>query len=303
MRSQTSSVSPYQIKAAPLPDRYPRGWFCLGLLDSFRPPNDTVQKLEALGGQLKVTARGSVFQVEQEGRFLPTLERNGLLLCWYDPDGGEPLLGQEPPALPECESRQWSRWSMRNYRIHSNCRELIDNMADAAHFAPVHGANVKYFRNIVDGHCFVQEMRGQSDRLSGDEELYSYAKYYGPAYQTTYMRGSYNGQPIESYLLLSHLPVSQNCFDIRYAVMVRRLPRLSVAENLALCELYAEQAFGAFAEDVAIWHNKTRGDNPLLCDGDGPIHKLRRWYAQFYQPPENIDASRLSYREYQLRYE
>ena len=75
MRSQTSSVSPYQIKAAPLPDRYPRGWFCLGLLDSFRPPNDTVQKLEALGGQLKVTARGSVFQVEQEGRFLPTLER------------------------------------------------------------------------------------------------------------------------------------------------------------------------------------------------------------------------------------
>jgi 3-ketosteroid 9alpha-monooxygenase subunit A len=43
-----------------------------------------------------------------------------------------------------------------------------------------------------------------------------------------------------------------------------------------------QQAQEAFYEDVAIWHSKTRVDNPLLCDGDGPVYQLRRWYEQFY---------------------
>ena len=38
----------------------------------------------------------------------------------------------------------------------------------------------------------------------------------------------------------------------------------------------------SFKQDVDIWHNKFRVDNPLLCDGDGPLHKLREWYDQFY---------------------
>ncbi len=303
MSQQTPSYPPYQIQAAELPERYPRGWFCLGLLDSFRPPNDARQTIAGFGSELAVRCWGARFEVRLAGQLLPTLQRNRLLLCWYDPDGKPPLALQQPPVMDECDSRQWGPWQMREYRIHANCRELIDNMADAAHFGPVHGAHVRSFRNIMDGHTFVQEMRGHSERLSGDAELYSYAKYYGPAYQTTYMRGRYDGQVIESYLLLSHIPVHQQCFDIRYAVMVRRLPQLSAADNAQLCASYGEQAFAAFAEDVAIWHNKTRVDNPLLCDGDGPIHKLRTWYAQFYQPLAEVNEERLRYREYQLRYD
>jgi hypothetical protein len=37
-----------------------------------------------------------------------------------------------------------------------------------------------------------------------------------------------------------------------------------------------------FMEDVKIWKNKTRIDNPLLCEEDGPVYQLRRWYEQFY---------------------
>ena len=33
---------------------------------------------------------------------------------------------------------------------------------------------------------------------------------------------------------------------------------------------------------MTIWHSKTRVDNPLLCDGDGPVYQLRKWYDQFY---------------------
>ncbi|MNM72712.1 3-ketosteroid-9-alpha-monooxygenase oxygenase subunit [compost metagenome] len=48
---------------------------------------------------------------------------------------------------------------------------------------------------------------------------------------------------------------------------------------------------------MAIWHSKTRVDNPLLCDGDGPVYQLRRWYEQFYTdvallPAETRDNKR-----------
>ena len=37
-----------------------------------------------------------------------------------------------------------------------------------------------------------------------------------------------------------------------------------------------------YYEDVAIWENKLFRPNPVLCDGDGPLAKLRKWYNQFY---------------------
>ena len=37
-----------------------------------------------------------------------------------------------------------------------------------------------------------------------------------------------------------------------------------------------------FLQDVEIWKNKTRIENPLLSEEDGPVYQLRRWYQQFY---------------------
>jgi len=41
-----------------------------------------------------------------------------------------------------------------------------------------------------------------------------------------------------------------------------------------------------FEQDIAIWENKRYRTRPALCDGDGPLGRLRRWYRQFYQPRE-----------------
>ena len=35
-------------------------------------------------------------------------------------------------------------------------------------------------------------------------------------------------------------------------------------------------------QDIPIWENKIYLDTPLLCDGDGPIRKYRKWFSQFY---------------------
>ena len=34
--------------------------------------------------------------------------------------------------------------------------------------------------------------------------------------------------------------------------------------------------------DIPIWHNKFHLRNPVLCDGDGPIMRFRKYFSQFY---------------------
>ena len=35
-------------------------------------------------------------------------------------------------------------------------------------------------------------------------------------------------------------------------------------------------------DDMPIWADKIYQANPVLCDGDGPINKHRKFFSQFY---------------------
>ena len=54
----------------------------------------------------------------------------------------------------------------------------------------------------------------------------------------------------------------------------------------------------SFIQDVEIWDNKVRVGNPVLCDGDGPIHMLRKWYSQFYLNLADIPEDLVKHKEH-----
>lgn len=226
----------------------------------------------------------------------PVLERNGLVLVYHDVEDNDPIQGQEPPVIEEAGTEGWSEWAVEIIPIDTNCRELVDNMADKAHFGPVHSAEAMRFENTFDGHKVVQYMEGKSPRLAGDSILTTTATYYGPAYMITEMSGEMNGVPVESKLLVSHVPTGTESFDLRFGVMVKLFPGMSKEESDAMVQGYVQLTQQAFFEDVHFWHTKARVDNPVLCDGDGPIYKLRQWYSQFYvdiaDVPSTWDASK-----------
>ena len=122
-----------------------------------------------------------------------------------------------------------------------------------------------------------------------DDYLTTIASYYGPAYQITHMFGNMGGYPVESILLNSHTPIDQNNFELRFGVMVKKFPGMTEEACAGMVKQYVDMTNKAFGEDVEIWHNKVRIDNPLLCEGDGPVYQNRQWYEQFYQ-----DAATLS---------
>ena len=55
-----------------------------------------------------------------------------------------------------------------------------------------------------------------------------------------------------------------------------------------------------FEQDVAIWKSKARIDNPLLCEEDGPVYQLRRWYEQFYVDVADIEPDMVARFEFEV---
>ena len=227
-----------------------------------------------------------------------TTEVNGLAFVWHDPEGNPPIPEQYPQRIEDYYSGEWTEWNLAKFTIHSNCRELVDNMADMAHFGPVHYSQVASFKNIQEGHTFTQIMSGGHEILADEGQGFtSVARYEGPAYMTTTMTGSMEGKEIVTHLLVTHVPVNTEQFDIRLGVMMKKIPGVSDEQNQAMVDQYTQMAVDSFIQDVDIWNNKIRVDNPLLCDGDGPVHMVRKWYSQFYMNVADIPKGLQAYKE------
>lgn len=223
----------------------------------------------------------------------PVRERNGLILVWHDHAERTPDF--EIPELPEWGLPEWSGWHLQRLDIATHPREIIENVADKAHFQVVHRfEQIDDFQNVYQGHMATQVMRGSS----AVGEIESRATYFGPAYQITWMNGLYDVR-----LLNAHTPIDENHLHLFFGVMVRERTDFSeeeldvVRSRMALFGLdpstlvldaeavrasYVESTRQGYYDDVAIWEHKLFRPQPVYCDGDGPIARCRKWYAQFY---------------------
>ncbi|MCJ0868377.1 Rieske 2Fe-2S domain-containing protein [Streptomyces sp. AP-93] len=219
-----------------------------------------------------------------------TLERNGQLYVWNDPEGNPPPPEVTIPVIEGVGDPEWSDWSWNFLRVeNSNCREIVDNVVDMAHFYYVHYAFPHYFKNVFDGHVATQYMestpRGDVDlgTLSTGGGLRSDASYYGPSYMIDKLWSDIGGGvELESVLINCHYPIDENSFMLMYGTIVKKLPGMSDEQAAEAARLTSEGLAVGFEQDVEIWKNKTRIDNPLLTEEDGPVYQLRRWYEQFY---------------------
>ena len=328
------------IDVGTIPDRFARGWHCLGLADSFRDgkphaihafgtklvvwagADGALQVLDGycrhMGGDLtqgevkdgniacpfhdwRWSGEGKCVRIpyakrvplRARTRAWTTLERNGQLFVWHDHEGNPPIPEQDIPEVEGYGSDQWSDWSWNTLVIEgSNCREIIDNMADMAHFYYIHFAFPTYFKNIFDGHVATQYMNsrgrpdvgsGKSSNYSGeDNTLESEASYFGPSYMINWLKNDFKGTEIESVLINCHYPIDKTSFVLQYAVMVKKLPGVDDEMANVIAGKFSKSFSVGFLQDVEIWKNKTRIENPLLSEEDGPLYQLRRWYEQFY---------------------
>ncbi len=205
----------------------------------------------------------------------PVRERNGILFVWHDPNKGPP--SWEIPALSGHGELPWSPWDYGLMKVKTHPREIVENVVDVGHFMPVRGTDVAEISNEFKDHTATQINSGVAYPLGGGEDNYSLrATYYGPGYQVTTMDGY-----LSSRLVNAHTPIDAETLHLRFAVSLKQRDEEPISS--ALFQSYVENLREGFFQDLRIWENMRYRDPPILCGGDGPIIKLRRWYSQFYE--------------------
>jgi len=235
------------------------------------------------------------------------MERNSQLFVWHDPEGNPPIAEQMIPEITELSTGEWSDFTWAVIDIPgSNCREIIDNIVDMAHFYYIHGAFPTYFVNTFEGHVASQYMNSESrpditKSAPGEETLLrSEAAYYGPSYMINPLRTSYHGLDIEVILVNCHYPVTPHDFRLQFGLMVKKVAGLDEDAAFAIAQKYTEFFAAGFLQDVEIWKNKSPIQNPLLCEEDGPVYQLRRWYEQFYVDVADISPEMTARFEFEV---
>lgn len=220
-----------------------------------------------------------------------TLERNQQLFVWHDPEGNPPPEGIDIPYIDAAYSDEWSNWTWNSVLVeNANCREIVDNVADMAHFFYIHYAFPTYFKNVFEGHVATQYLttKGRPDMGMASVEnpedslLRSEASYYGPSYMINYLHNTFKGMDMETVLINCHYPVTPTSFVLQWGLTAKKLPGIDDAQADKIAGKFAESFGEGFLQDVWIWRNKAKVDNPLLSEEDGAFYQLRRWYEQFY---------------------
>ncbi|TYL55786.1 Rieske 2Fe-2S domain-containing protein [Nocardioides sp. BGMRC 2183] len=326
------------------PERFARGWHCLGLASSFADGKphavqgfgtklvvwqDSKGELNVLDGYCRHMG-GDLTQGEVKGdeiacpfhdwrwggdgkckeipyaRRVPLRARtqryetavvNDQLLIWHDTEGAKADREILPPQLPGVAEGEYTDWVWNTEEIiGSHCRELIDNVVDMAHFYYVHFAFPTSFRNVFEGTEATQfmESKGRPDKADGgygDSDLFlkSEARYYGPSYMINWLDTDYKGFNTEVVLINCHVPTGPDSFTLHYGITVKKPEGMDDQTANFIAKKYADMFGSGFLQDVHIWKNKVPVQNPLLCEEDGPVYQLRRWYEQFYVDVADID--------------
>jgi 3-ketosteroid 9alpha-monooxygenase subunit A len=207
-----------------------------------------------------------------------TQELNGVVMVHHDPAGQAPTF--EIPELAELKTGDWLPWTTEKYFIRTHPREIVENMADKAHFPRVHSTEVDEFSFEVDRHTCTQTTKGRA-YFQGDkvDQFGSVTTYHGPGYLLMRMSGQ-----LQNFMLIAHTPIDENSLDLRLAVTIKVVGG-DREKTQGWVGAYVKNLKDGFEDDIRIWENKVFREKPLLSDGDGPIGQLRRWYKQFYQQP------------------
>ncbi len=101
------------------------------------------------------------------------------------------------------------------------------------------------------------------------------------------------GETMRFLSLVMNVPTGMDSFEFLAGFKYPVPPGMEgnpVAQIAHVNAIIDQNERGVFA-DLAIWQDKVTIDNPLLCDGDGPVTRLRQWYQQFLVPVAQVPAS------------
>ena len=215
----------------------------------------------------------------------PVVERNGLTMAWYHPQGAAPMW--EVPELPECSDDGFSDYYKSSYHVKTAWQEMAENTVDLAHFRYVHGTDevavVETYETDGPRAKMISVQKYVTPR--GVVEGHIDAYQHGPGFSYTWFTGI-----VDAILIGTPTPVHENLVQTRFNFKVRKLADARATSSVA--DAFVSEINKQLTEDIPIWEHKAHLVKPALADTDGPFMKFRKWAAQFYADGEVPAATR-----------
>jgi cholesterol 7-dehydrogenase len=218
-------------------------------------------------------------------------------VCVYHRHGEE---ASEPPYRPErlaaIDSGELRhRGDYDAGTIHMHLLEFVENAVDFQHFDPIHGElripwtaipvpwmriehSATWSRDEREPHVSWFENEAQlafRGKLIPKSGAKARVRLEGPGgiVRFDFRVAATGGRVV---MFQSHTPTSPLTQRVRFRwfsdASVSRLQAGFIVGNWV----------SQWRQDLGIWSRKIYRKRPLLSRGDGPVHQLRRWYAQFY---------------------
>jgi len=205
-------------------------------------------------------------------RAYPVEQRFGCVFAWHDPEGGAP-----DHALPD-------QWICGDYddlgTLNVHPQEIIDNLVDTHHFGPIHGQKLAYFDSVFDGVIGRQVSGGGHETMTSEDGVLDVDAFYtGPGI----LIARYSGET-DAVQIICHTPKEDGVTQVWHGIVTRARNTSPTATDMALRSSYHAAGLAAFSQDFAIWRTKGPAFNILRLPTDGPFHRSRVWYRQFYNP-------------------
>ncbi|QZP09236.1 Rieske 2Fe-2S domain-containing protein [Caenibius sp. WL] len=213
-------------------------------------------------------------------RAYPTQERFGCIFAWHDPEEQAPDF--DLPEIGEWDDPAWMRcdWDdLGTLAVHP--QEITDNLVDARHFGPIHGQRIAYFESVFDGVIGRQYSGGGHETMVATDEgvMDVDAFYQGPGLLVARYAGD-----TDAVQLVFHTPKEDGVTQVWHGLLTRAHASPPSVEDIAINQQYHDVGLAAFSQDFAIWQSKAPAVQIMRMPGDGPFHRCRAWYRQFYNP-------------------
>jgi phenylpropionate dioxygenase-like ring-hydroxylating dioxygenase large terminal subunit len=218
---------------------------------------------------------------------IPVEEINGMIMGWHHPHGVAPHFEVQHIDALNGDRSGWGKIHYLEFTLPTCIQEIAENDVDQAHFPYVHKSQAFYeTQSEFTGPTkkSVSQAKPSLEQLKGDADAnaeYTMTRYsHGPGSVTVHATNLQGGQPgLVGEFILYHAatPVEDDLTHIRWSMVV--------SENLESDDM-GKSILAAMSEgvkdDIPIWQEKIYQPNPVLCDGDGPIARNRKWFEQFY---------------------
>ena len=212
---------------------------------------------------------------EQVIKSWPTVEKNQCIYVWYHPEGIEPTYDVWDITEADANNGDWGDFHVFTWDLPTHMQEVGENAVDGAHFMYVHQTvdvpEVAY--NEFDGHKRRGKFITRHDTPHGVFEGGIDTANLGPGLTQVRFTGF-----CEILLMANLTPVNKTECKAIYSFI---LPANQDKGMDKVGQAYIENICQQMEEDRIIWDHKTFLEKPMLCDGDGPFAKFRKWYGQF----------------------